>query len=158
MRVAQPTAEVDTRFSSEGAAPAKWADVSDRLQRAEIFWISTVRSDGRPHVTPLISVYLGDALYFCTGPDERKARNLARTASSRQAATSSTRASTSSSRATPGRSRTTRNSAESRVSTSRSTARNGDSGYRTALRARARKWDRARVRARTKKGVRLPQR
>jgi hypothetical protein len=78
MRVAQPTAEVDTRFSSEGAAPAEWADVSERLQRAEIFWISTVRPDGRPHVTPLISVYLDDALYFCAGPDERKARNLAR--------------------------------------------------------------------------------
>jgi nitroimidazol reductase NimA-like FMN-containing flavoprotein (pyridoxamine 5'-phosphate oxidase superfamily) len=39
-----------------------------------------VRPDGRPHVTPLISVWLDDALYFCTGPDERKARNLARNA------------------------------------------------------------------------------
>ena len=34
--------------------------------------------DGGPHVMPLIAVWLDDALYFCTGPDERKARNLAR--------------------------------------------------------------------------------
>ena len=36
-----------------------------------------MRQDGRPHVTPLIAVWLEHALYFCTGPDERKARNLA---------------------------------------------------------------------------------
>ena len=41
-----------------------------------MFWVSTVRPDGRPHVTPLIAVWLDDALYFCTGPTERKARNL----------------------------------------------------------------------------------
>lgn len=27
--------------------------------------------------SPLIAVWSGDALHFCTGPDERKARNLA---------------------------------------------------------------------------------
>jgi len=35
-----------------------------------------VRPDGRPHVTPLISVWLNGASYFCTGADERKAKNL----------------------------------------------------------------------------------
>jgi Pyridoxamine 5'-phosphate oxidase len=30
-----------------------------------------------PHVTPLLGVWLDGALYFCTGPTERKARNLA---------------------------------------------------------------------------------
>jgi hypothetical protein len=39
--------------------------------------VSTVRRDGRPHATPLIAVWLDGALYFCTGPEERKARNLA---------------------------------------------------------------------------------
>jgi Pyridoxamine 5'-phosphate oxidase len=28
------------------------------------------------HVTPLIAVWANDALYFCTGPTEQKARNL----------------------------------------------------------------------------------
>ena len=43
-----------------------------------MFWLSTVRPDGRPHVTPLIAVWVDEGLWFCTGPEERKARNLAR--------------------------------------------------------------------------------
>src|SRR5205809_8017907 len=73
----EPTAELAARFSSEGAAPTDWAEARGHLEDAEIFWISTVRPDGRPHVTPLIAVWLDDTLYFCTGPEERKARNLA---------------------------------------------------------------------------------
>jgi hypothetical protein len=77
MAVANPVAELDGRFSSKGASPTAWAKASDQLERAEVFWISTVRPDGRPHVTPLIAVWLDGALHFCTGPDERKAKNLA---------------------------------------------------------------------------------
>jgi nitroimidazol reductase NimA-like FMN-containing flavoprotein (pyridoxamine 5'-phosphate oxidase superfamily) len=73
-----PRADLDARYSSEGAAPADWIDARRRLADAEVFWISTVRPDGRPHVTPLIAVWLDDALYFCTGPSERKARNITR--------------------------------------------------------------------------------
>lgn len=73
----QPTAELDTRFSSPGAAARPWSDVLDVLERAEIFWLSTVRGDGRPHVTPLPAIWLDDALHFCTGPEEQKAKNLA---------------------------------------------------------------------------------
>jgi hypothetical protein len=46
------------------------------LENAEVYWLSTVRPDGRPHVTPLIAVWLDGALHFCTGPTERKAKNL----------------------------------------------------------------------------------
>ena len=77
MDFSEPTAELDTRFSSEGAPPTEWAEARGRLESAEVFWISTVRPDGRPHVTPLISVWLDDVPYFCTGPNERKAKNLA---------------------------------------------------------------------------------
>jgi hypothetical protein len=41
------------------------------------FWLSTARPDGRPHVTPFIAVWLDEALWFCTGADELKAKNLA---------------------------------------------------------------------------------
>jgi hypothetical protein len=47
------------------------------LQGAEVYWLSTARPDGRPHVTPVLGVWLDGALYFCTGPAERKAKNLA---------------------------------------------------------------------------------
>ena len=39
-------------------------------------WLSTVRADGRPHVTPVIAVWTGDAVHVCTGPAEQKAKNL----------------------------------------------------------------------------------
>ena len=71
-----PAAELDARFSSDGAKPTPWAEAQASLEEAATFWISTVRPDGRPHVTPLISVWLDGALYFCTGPEERKAKNL----------------------------------------------------------------------------------
>jgi nitroimidazol reductase NimA-like FMN-containing flavoprotein (pyridoxamine 5'-phosphate oxidase superfamily) len=35
-----------------------------------------VRADGRPHVTPLVAVWLDDAMHFCTGETEQKAMNL----------------------------------------------------------------------------------
>jgi general stress protein 26 len=74
----EPVAELDPRFSSEDAAPREWAEVRRHLDGAEVYWISTVRPDGRPHVTPLLGVWLEGALYFCTGPDERKAKNVVR--------------------------------------------------------------------------------
>ncbi len=46
------------------------------LEASEIFWLSTVRRDGRPHVTPLPAMWLDGALHFCTGPEEQKAKNL----------------------------------------------------------------------------------
>src|SRR4029077_16346230 len=46
------------------------------LEDAELFWIATVRADGRPHATPLVAVWLDDAIYFATGVGEQKAVNL----------------------------------------------------------------------------------
>src|SRR5689334_5943214 len=72
-----PTTELDERYSSPGATAVDWAQGEATLTDAELFWISTVRPDGRPHVTPLVAVWLDGALYFTTGADERKGRNLA---------------------------------------------------------------------------------
>lgn len=77
MNVHEPIVEVDPRYGMPGAAPTSWEVVRRVLETAELFWISTVRTDGRPHVTPLTAVWLGDALHFCTGPGEQKAVNLA---------------------------------------------------------------------------------
>lgn len=76
MAAAEPTAELDSRFTSEDATARPWSDVVSALEQAEIFWLSTVRRDGRPHVTPLPAMWLGGALYFCTGPGEQKAKNI----------------------------------------------------------------------------------
>jgi uncharacterized pyridoxamine 5'-phosphate oxidase family protein len=72
-----PVTELQSRFSSEGAMKTPWLDARDYLDGARIYWLATVRPDGRPHVTPLFSVWVDSALYFCTGETERKAKNLA---------------------------------------------------------------------------------
>jgi general stress protein 26 len=77
----EPFAEVDARFSEASASASSWDDVRDLVDKAELFWISTVRSDGRPHVTPLPAVWDNGAIYFCTGADEQKSVNLARNSS-----------------------------------------------------------------------------
>jgi nitroimidazol reductase NimA-like FMN-containing flavoprotein (pyridoxamine 5'-phosphate oxidase superfamily) len=71
-----PTAEIDRRFSEPDAGPTPWPDALHVLEHAELYWLTTVRSDGRPHVTPLIAVLEDGAVHFCTGLREQKARNL----------------------------------------------------------------------------------
>ena len=72
----QPMTKLDKRFSDPDAVATEWAETRRMLERAELFWISTVRADGRPHVTPLVAVWLEDAIHFTTGPTEQKAVNL----------------------------------------------------------------------------------
>ena len=73
----EPTPEQDNRFGDPASPPTPWGHVRHLLETAELFWISTVRHDGRPHVTPLPAVWIDDRLHFCTGPAEQKAVNLA---------------------------------------------------------------------------------
>jgi uncharacterized pyridoxamine 5'-phosphate oxidase family protein len=73
----EPVAELAAPFSSPDATLTPWTHAREQLEQAEIFWLSTVRPDGRPHVTPLLAVWQEDALYFCTGETERKAKNIA---------------------------------------------------------------------------------
>jgi nitroimidazol reductase NimA-like FMN-containing flavoprotein (pyridoxamine 5'-phosphate oxidase superfamily) len=78
MATRKPEAVLDARYSSPDATPTDWAEAQQRLENAEVYWLSTVRPDGRPHVTPLLSVWVDGALHFCTGAHERKNKNLER--------------------------------------------------------------------------------
>jgi Pyridoxamine 5'-phosphate oxidase len=69
------TAEIHG-FSEPDASPTPWAVGLEAVLAADTFWLSTVRPDGRPHVTPVIAVWRDDAIWFSTGAEERKARNL----------------------------------------------------------------------------------
>ena len=71
-----PDTKLDTRFSERDAVATGWEETQRVLEQADLFWISTVRADGRPHVTPLVAVWLDDAIHFATGPSEQKAVNL----------------------------------------------------------------------------------
>jgi PPOX class probable F420-dependent enzyme len=66
----------DGSFSHPEAAATPWEATEQVLREAELYWLTTVRADGRPHVTPLIGVWLDGSAYFTTGHEEQKARNL----------------------------------------------------------------------------------
>jgi nitroimidazol reductase NimA-like FMN-containing flavoprotein (pyridoxamine 5'-phosphate oxidase superfamily) len=67
--------QLDARFS-QATEPLTWETVDAALRSAELYWLTTVRKNGRPHVTPLVGVWIDDSFVFCTGPTEQKARNL----------------------------------------------------------------------------------
>jgi general stress protein 26 len=74
--MAVPTTSIDERYSDDGTDAVSWDDTRRVIEDAPLFWITTVRSDGRPHVTPLVAVWLEDALFFSTGAKEQKRINL----------------------------------------------------------------------------------
>lgn len=59
----------------DGLLPWSWA--VERLERATLYWFSTVRADGRPHAMPAWAVWIDSALYFEGGADTVRMRNLA---------------------------------------------------------------------------------
>lgn len=50
------TAVLDQRFSDPAATAVTWEQTRQELDAAELFWITTVRADGRPHTVPLVAV------------------------------------------------------------------------------------------------------
>jgi nitroimidazol reductase NimA-like FMN-containing flavoprotein (pyridoxamine 5'-phosphate oxidase superfamily) len=73
---AAPTTDIDPRFGIPEATATPWATAEAIVESAELWWITTVRADGRPHVTPLLAVWDDGALHVTTGPGEQKAVNL----------------------------------------------------------------------------------
>src|SRR6202035_5484633 len=74
--MATPVTKLDQRYSDPAAAAASWDETRQALETAELFWISTVRADGRPHVTPVVAAWSEEAIWFSTGADEQKFANL----------------------------------------------------------------------------------
>jgi general stress protein 26 len=70
------TGEIDPRFGDPSATAPTWSEVERLLRDAELYWLTTVRADGRPHVTPLVGVWQDGAFAFCTGVGEQKQVNL----------------------------------------------------------------------------------
>jgi nitroimidazol reductase NimA-like FMN-containing flavoprotein (pyridoxamine 5'-phosphate oxidase superfamily) len=63
-----------------GAPATPWAHADERLstpERERNYWLATIRPDGRPHVMPILGLWLDDAFHFITGERTRKGKNLA---------------------------------------------------------------------------------
>jgi nitroimidazol reductase NimA-like FMN-containing flavoprotein (pyridoxamine 5'-phosphate oxidase superfamily) len=67
---------IDPRYGDASATAPPWSDIERLLADAQLYWIITVRADGRPHAVPLVGVWHEGAFAFCTGADEQKQRNL----------------------------------------------------------------------------------
>ena len=52
------------------------AHIDRRLRRELIIWLSTVRSDGRPHLVPVWYLWDGHTLLIFSEPSAQKVRNL----------------------------------------------------------------------------------
>lgn len=71
-----PTGKIDPRYGDPSVTAPPWEDIEALLTNAQLYWIITVRADGRPHAVPLVGVWYDGAFAFCTGSDEQKQRNL----------------------------------------------------------------------------------
>jgi general stress protein 26 len=76
MSMPTPVTKLDLRYSSSTATAASWEETQRVLESAELFWVSTVRADGRPHVTPVVAAWWEGAVWFSTGAEEQKFINL----------------------------------------------------------------------------------
>ncbi len=54
-----------------------WELVRDALADTRLYWLATVHPSGRPHVRPVLAVWLDGALYSTSTGASRKGRNLA---------------------------------------------------------------------------------
>ena len=71
-----PITTFDQEYSDPAAVAVEWKETERVIAAAELFWISTVRTDGRPHVTPVVAAWAEGAIWFATGEDEQKFANL----------------------------------------------------------------------------------
>jgi general stress protein 26 len=74
--MSSPVTTFDERYSDPAATATGWDETRRALEEAELFWVSTVRADGRPHVTPVVAAWAEGAIWFSTGAGEQKFLNL----------------------------------------------------------------------------------
>ena len=64
-------------IATEPTTVLPWEQVRAVLADTRLYWLATVHPTGRPHVRPVLAVWVGGALYSTSSMDSRKGRNLA---------------------------------------------------------------------------------
>jgi hypothetical protein len=59
------------------AAPIDWEEARQLFAAERSYWVATTSDDGRPHVRPVLAVWVDERIYSTTSPAARKGRNLA---------------------------------------------------------------------------------
>jgi len=63
-------------YADHPASYVDWEWVAVQMTRAENYWLSSVRPDGRPHVVPRWGAFLDNKLYYDGSPQTRHAQNI----------------------------------------------------------------------------------
>ena len=71
-----PNASVIASDAEPGTEPLSWDEVRQRFDAETSYWVATAGRDGRPHVRPVLAVWVRDKIYSTTGPGARKGRHL----------------------------------------------------------------------------------
>jgi hypothetical protein len=67
-------------YGAVGATRLSWGWADERLASAMVYWLTTLRSDGAPHVRPVDGTWVDRALFVGGSPEAAWVRNLARDA------------------------------------------------------------------------------
>lgn len=72
------TTPTETRALTAGdPTPVPWEQGQRHLEEAGTYWLATVRPDSRPHIRPVLAVWVEDTLYTTSSPGAFKSKNLA---------------------------------------------------------------------------------
>ncbi len=89
MTTSKSEPKAEQNLDGYGAPLIPWTRIRERLEQGftqvpgsggpdrHTYWLATVRPDSKPHVMPLGVDWMDGALYFSTGANTRKAKNLA---------------------------------------------------------------------------------
>lgn len=75
---ADPRAAIIATGAEPGTEPMSWEDVRQRFAAGRSYWAATTGPGGRPHVRPVLAVWVDDRVYSTTSPGAAKGRNLER--------------------------------------------------------------------------------
>ena len=67
-RPSMPSAYGLDNAASTPGTRLSWQQASEWLGAARLFWVATVRPDGRPHVVPVEGIWMDGVFYFGAAP------------------------------------------------------------------------------------------
>ena len=76
-RVDRPVTEAGYGIPESLSGTLSWNWVQERMRDALIYWVASVRPDGRPHVTPIWGAWVDDSFWMEGGSNTRRFKNLA---------------------------------------------------------------------------------
>ena len=72
-----PEPKSATLIAPDATTELPWQMVRDLLAAARLYWLATAHPSGRPHVRPVLAVWVDGLLYTTSTAASRKGRNLA---------------------------------------------------------------------------------